>query len=273
MINFDAEQLAREAYQHAKIDHRRTATTLYRLQTWHTTTKKNEDDRGGDYATVRLDASSDAEEESSIELGMFKLMRQLIQDGRKHNEKLVEGYGSIVQASTSTALFGLQLVEEMGRTRNQLSVEASQLQRAPTAADINHRVQTVADKLEKPATIIAAAVADRIRNNPGPSNPFDTTARPSANTQPGSFANAPPVRPSQADAQAFFESLSGEQKDAVRDLVNPDVFAAVVEVIMGPPEQWAGEVQDFKNILRQHAVGLRAILTPEQLLLALALLA
>ncbi len=255
--------MARDAYGLATKDHRRNARTHYRMQLWHASTKRGEAEKRGDCVAVRFDSPGHGDLDfpnRSPENAIFKVARDFTQDARQHTLKVGEAYVQILQTSASASVFALQIVDEMVRKKSELADIAAAMRMQPTADDVTRRIESVMSRLEGPLQIFASAVAPKVRQwadtDPG------TTTPPA---QPGPSSSSSSAPPNQANAQAFFEGLTADQKDGLRDAMGSDKFGALAEVIMGSAEQWATEAQHIKPTLLPHLAALRTILTAEQL--------
>ena len=260
----DPNRTARDAFELATKDHKRNARTHYRMQLWHNTPKRNDEEKRGEYATIRFDkdGADDSSSAASPEATVWKEVRGMLQDARKFALEMANAQIQMAQAASGTSLYGLQMVEEMARKKSELADVAAAIRMQPSAQDVNARIESVMSRLEQPLAVLAQSVAPKVQQWASGMNgaagaqppPQDGSAPPPSSGNPDG----------QARAQAFFEGLTADQKDSLRDAMGAEKFGALVEVIVGPADQWAREAQNIKPTLLPHLVELRKILTPEQ---------
>lgn len=253
--HLDASHTARQAFEVATKDHKRHARVIYRMQLWHAGSKRNEQERRGDYATIRFDGGTgDAGAVSGMaDGGTMKVIRDMLQDARNFALKMADAQIQMAQAASGTSLFGLQMVDEMARRKSELADYAAAVRMAPSAEDVTRRIESVMSRVEGPLNTFASAAAPKIHQ-------WATGGDPKA----APYQAPPDPGQAQKRAQDFFGSMSAEQCDQVRDLLGPDNFAGLAELIKGAPEQWARGKKDIKPALLPHLAALKTILTPEQ---------
>jgi len=247
LAEINPEAVGAAAFQVAKKDHKREARARYRLQLWKA--KKGAPDQRGDYATIVMSADGYVDPVSNTDPA-GGVLRILQEENRQLRVMLKDLFGSQVQmseANAQTMLNAIELGKVTSLHRMEVAEQASRLNTRATPEDWNRRWDSMSRNLERPITMAMGMLQTFVHQQNGGTGP------------------APhPNDGSQQAAQAFFDGLSAEQKDKLRDGLPQGCFQAIAEVIHGPADQWATERYGLKNILQSNVALLMRVLTPEQ---------
>lgn len=268
VANVNAPAVAGAAFQLAQAHHKREAMGRYRLQLWHVK-KKTESPVRGDYATIAFsgDGSQEIYSQHDASTLAIKILASENKELREFVSKLLGSQVEMGQGNAAVLLNALELGKITADQRMQLAEQVANMQTRASPADWNARWETTTRNLRTPLTILASKLAHYIPTPGGPGGP----GGPGPGPGPGPNAGGPGFGPTpgndmgHAQARAFFDSLSGEQTDKLRDGMPPGCFQAVAETIHGPFDQWLADREDLFGILRNHQALLVATLTPEQL--------
>ena len=252
------QTVAASAYQLARRDHKRDARGRYRLQLWYVKKKGNPPVRG-DYATLIFDADgnpgSGYDGGGDPNYGVYKLLKEENRELRVMLKDVLGSQVEMAQGNAATMLNALKLGEVAQQHRAEVAEQSAKLETRASPEDWNRRWETATRNLAGPISQGISLLGQYLPN--------------AAAGGPMPAGGPPPPPPSpdggQAAAQKFFEGLSSEQKDQLRDQLPGGCFQAVVEVIAGDNQDWHREKRDLVGILRGNALVLMKILTKEQM--------
>ncbi len=270
VATFDAKKVAAGAFGVCKKYHREHALERYRIQLYYVKKKGGEPHKGDAVAIKFKDGEADLVGEP-FDAGTF-LIKSLMEENkrlREYNDKLLAGQVGAMQANTANMMTGIRIVQVALKERESAADHYANLKTRATPQDWNNRIATVGQTIENTVARLAPYIGAGLHGQA----PFGKP--PGAPPPPPNGAPQPPPGPppgppgdwgaTQANCRAFFEGLSGEQSDKLRDGLPEGTFAEVAELLHGPVDMFEANFAGFRGLLVSHFALLSKVLTPEQL--------
>lgn len=237
--DYDAEKMAREAYAACvAYQKKHLADTRFRVQLMQRR-KKDGELHEGPYVGMLIFPDGYTEREDygrGTESAVVKILADHNRDLRTFLQSTMGAQVDMAQANGATMMMAHELSATMlQRQRDTINTVAPRQQATPE--QVNQRIHEVASVVAEPLRMFAhASVGLHYKS----------------------------AEQAQAELQHLVEDLSAEQKDQLKEALGEKQFGATLEVIFGPPDQFARERRWFRLSLKPHFAAIQGILTQEQ---------